>query len=115
MAIAETRSTRSVKLAHNILTRAIDLARLHRKVSRNVSDQVTRYRPEGAASGRPSKAMTLDVALQLIRRCMAELDGTATGSPVVAAYTVLSWTTASAPRKLGRPTPTQQVWSQERG
>jgi len=42
--------------------------------------------------------MALDVALQLIRRCLAELDPYSDidqrqRSPVIAAYTVLSWTT----------------------
>jgi integrase len=91
-AIAETRSDRTVRLAHNILTRAIDMAVADNRVAKNVSALLT-SRPEGKATGRVSKAMTLDVAPQLIRRCQAELSGEAKGSPVVAAYTVLSWTT----------------------
>jgi integrase len=92
VAIAETRSDRTVRLAHTLLTRAIKLAQGHDLVGRNVS--ALAQRPEGKAEGRPSKAMTLDVALQLVRRCLAELTGEAKDrSPVVAAYTVLSWST----------------------
>jgi integrase len=93
VAIAETRSDRTVRLAHTILTRAIKLAQGHDLIGRNVS--AIAQRPEGKAPGRPSKAMTLDVALQLIRRCLAELSGEANGgiSPMVSAYAMLSWST----------------------
>jgi integrase len=93
VAIAETRSDRSVQIAHNCLTRAIKLAQANDLVSRNVAALANR--PKGKAPGRESKAMPIEVALQLVRRCLAELDATVSGpvSPVTAAYMVLSWTT----------------------
>ncbi len=94
--MAEDRSTRTVGLAHNVLTRSIAMAVENGKVARNVAALVT-SRPEGQAAGRESKAMTLDVALQLMRRSLAELTNEvpkdSTRSPMVAAYTVLSWMT----------------------
>jgi integrase len=94
--IAEDRSDRTVRLAHDILTRAIDQAVADNRVSKNVSALLTN-RPQGQARGRESRAMTMDVAMQLMRRCMAELRGEAkvpTGTNMaVAAYTVLSWST----------------------
>ncbi len=94
VAIAETRSTRTVQITHNVLTRAIAMAMANDKVTRNVSELARR--PQGQAPGRESKAMTLEVALQLIRRCMLELNPESeldNRSPVTAAYTVLSWST----------------------
>lgn len=91
VAIAETRSDRTVRLAHDILTRSIKLAQGHDLVARNVS--ALAQRPKGQAPGRRSKAMTLDVALQLVRQCLAELSEPKDRSPMVAAYTVLSWST----------------------
>jgi integrase len=93
--MAEDRSTRTVGLAHNVLTRSIAMAVENGKVARNVAALVT-SRPEGQTAGRESKAMTVDVALQLMRRCLAELDAGSEvdmRSPMVAAYTVLSWMT----------------------
>jgi integrase len=56
-------STRSLRLIHQILERAIRHAQARDKVRRNVASLITL--PEGRP-GRPSKAMTLDQAVRLL-------------------------------------------------
>ena len=56
-------STRSLRLIHQILERAIRHAQARDKVRRNVASLITL--PEGRP-GRPSKAMTLDQAVKLL-------------------------------------------------
>jgi integrase len=56
-------STRSLRLIHQILERAIRHAQARDKVRRNVASLITL--PEGR-EGRPSKAMTLDQAVKLL-------------------------------------------------
>src|SRR5262249_768804 len=70
VAIAEDRSSRSVAIAHNVVTRAIQRAAAHDLVGRNVA--ALAERPRGQAAGRPSKAMTKDVALQLFKVCQVD-------------------------------------------
>lgn len=81
VAIADTRSTRSVQIAHNVLTRAIARAAAHDLVGRNVA--ALAERPVGKADGRPSRAMSRDVAKQLLGAAAAE-------NTAVGAYTILS-------------------------
>ncbi|WP_431998888.1 tyrosine-type recombinase/integrase [Sphaerimonospora mesophila] len=73
-------STRSLKLIHGILNRAVKSAMRRDKVKRNVVDLCEI--PEGRA-GRPSKALTLAQA-------QAILDETAKATPRMRAYIVLS-------------------------
>ncbi len=60
---AEELSTRTLRLVHQILERAIRHAQARDKVRRNVASLI--IVPEGQ-EGRPSKAMTLDQAIQLL-------------------------------------------------
>ncbi len=74
-------SNRTLRLVHQILERAIRHAQARDKVRRNVASLI--LVPEGQA-GRPSKAMTLDQAIQL-------LDQAGPGSAhMLAAYVVTS-------------------------
>jgi len=88
--IAEDRSSRSVAIAHNAVTRAIQRAAAHDLVSRNVA--ALAERPQGKAAGRPSKAMTKDVALQLFKVCRED-DG-------IGAYLILSMMTGCRPEEV---------------
>src|SRR5207248_8498008 len=74
-------STRSLRLIHQLVERAIRNAQARDKVRRNVASLITV--PEGRA-GRPSKAMSLVQAVQLL----GTLDST--GSYRLSAYVVLS-------------------------
>jgi integrase len=78
---AEELSTRSLRLIHQILERAIRQAQARDKVRRNVASLITV--PEGK-EGHPSKAMTLDQAIRLLDALEAETDLR------LAAYVVLS-------------------------
>jgi integrase len=78
---AEELSTRSLRLIHQILERAIRQAQARDKVRRNVASLITV--PEGK-QGHPSKAMTLDQATRLLETLEAETD------LWLAAYVVLS-------------------------
>ena len=78
---AEELSTRSLRLIHQILGRAIGQAQARDKVRRNVASLITV--PEGK-EGHPSKAMTLDQAIRLLEALEAETD------LWLAAYVVLS-------------------------
>jgi len=89
LAIAKTRSTRSVQIAHNVLTRAVQRAAAHDLVGRNVA--ALAERPQGKRAGRPSKAMTRDVAVQLVRA--AEADST------IGSYLILSVMTGVRPEE----------------
>jgi integrase len=77
---AEELTTRTLRLIHQILERAIRQAQARDKVRRNVASLVDV--PEGQ-EGRPSKAMTLNQAVML-------LDTVEAGSHRLAAYVVLS-------------------------
>ena len=59
ISIAKTRSTRSVQIAHNALTRAVQRAGAHDLIGRNVA--ALAERPQAQTAGRPSKAMIRDV------------------------------------------------------
>jgi integrase len=74
-------STRSLRLIHQILERAIRQAQARDKVRRNVATLI--MIPEGK-EGHPSKAMTLDQATRLLETVESETD------LQLAAYVVLS-------------------------
>lgn len=78
---AEALSTRSLRLIHQILERAIRQAQARDKVRRNVANLI--MIPEGK-QGHPSKAMTLDQATRLLEALESETDSR------LAAYVVLS-------------------------
>lgn len=78
---AEELSTRSLRLIHQILERAIRQAQARDKVRRNVASLI--IIPDGK-EGHPSKAMTLDQATQLLEALESETDLR------LAAYVVLS-------------------------
>jgi integrase len=78
---AEELSTRSLRLIHQILERAIRQAQARDKVRRNVANLI--MIPEGK-QGHPSKAMTLDQATRLLEALESETDSR------LAAYVVLS-------------------------
>jgi integrase len=78
---AEELSTRSLRLIHQILERAIRQAQARDKIRRNVATLITV--PEGK-QGHPSKAMTLDQATRLLEALESETD------LWLAAYVVLS-------------------------
>jgi integrase len=78
---AEELSTRSLRLIHQILERAIRQAQARDKVRRNVATLITV--PDGK-QGHPSKAMTLDQATRLLEALETETDSQ------LAAYVVLS-------------------------
>ena len=82
-AIAARSSTRTVKIAHNVLVRAIRHAEGDDLVGRNVAALVDppKGQLEGQLEGRPSKSMTLEQAVTL----MAAAKGTA-----LEAYIVIS-------------------------
>jgi integrase len=89
ISIAKTRSTRSVQIAHNVLTRSVQRAAAHDLVARNVA--ALAERPQGQTAGRPSKAMTRDVAIRLVEA--AEADS------VIASYLILSVMTGIRPEE----------------
>lgn len=89
VSIAKTRSTRSVQIAHNVLTRAVQRAAANDLVGRNVS--ALAERPQGQKAGRPSKAMTRDVARALVLE--AEKD------PTIGSYLILSVMTGIRPEE----------------
>lgn len=72
---AEELSTRTLRLAHQVLERAIRHAQARDKVRRNVASLI--IVPEGQV-GRPSKAMILDQAIQLLDQVA---QGASTASP----------------------------------
>ena len=89
---AEDLTTRTLRLIHQILERAIRQAQASDKIRRNVASLVDM--PEGR-EGRPSKAMTLNQAVML-------LETVESGTHRLAAYVVLSLLSGSAPRRPGR-------------
>jgi integrase len=89
VSIAKTRSTRSVQIAHNTLTRAVQRAAAHDLVARNVA--ALAERPQGQTAGRPSKAMTRDVAIRLVQA--AEADS------IIGSYLILSVMTGIRPEE----------------
>jgi integrase len=64
-ALADTRSTATISLIHNCLTRAIKRAEKHDLVRRNVATLVDP--PTGKRNGRPSKSLTFQQAQDLLR------------------------------------------------
>jgi integrase len=74
-------STRSLRLIHQILERAIRQAQARDKVRRNVATLIMIPKGKG---GHPSKAMTLDQATRLLQALESETDSR------LAAYVVLS-------------------------
>jgi integrase len=82
--LAETRSTATISLIHNCLTRAIYRAERHDLVRRNVATLVDT--PRGKRKGRPSKSLTLKQAEDLL--------GAVKGTRMEA-YVVLSLTTGT--------------------
>ena len=78
---AKELSTRSLRLIHQIMERAIRQAQARDKVRRNVASLITI--PDGK-EGHPSKAMTLDQATRLLETLESETD------LWLAAYVVLS-------------------------
>jgi integrase len=89
VSIAKTRSTRSVQIAHNALTRSVQRAAAHDLVSRNVA--ALAERPQGHRPGRPSKAMTRDVAVRLVQAAVAD--------PTIGSYLILSVMTGIRPEE----------------
>ncbi len=87
--VAATRSTRSIQAAHSALTRAIRRAESNDLVGRNVS--ALAERPKGQAAGRPSKAMTRDVAIRLVQAAEAD--------PTIGSYLILSVMTGIRPEE----------------
>jgi integrase len=83
-ALADSRSTATISLIHNCLTRAIQRAEKHDLVRRNVARLVDT--PTGKRKGRPSKSLTLQQAQELLRA----LKGTR-----MEAYIVLSLVTGT--------------------
>jgi integrase len=90
--IAKTRSTRSVQIAHNTLTRSVQRVAAHDLVSRNVA--ALAEHPPGQTSGRPSKAMTRDVAVRLVQAAEAD--------PNIGSYLILCVMTGIRPEELRR-------------
>jgi integrase len=89
VSIAKTRSTRSVQIAHNTLTRSVHRAAAHDLVGRNVA--ALAERPQGQTAGRPSKAMTRDVAVRLVQAAEAD--------PNIGSYLILSLMTGIRPEE----------------
>jgi len=89
VSIAKTRSTRSVQIAHNVLTRSVQRAAAHDLVGRNVS--ALAERPQGQTAGRPSKAMTRDVAIRLVQAAKAD--------SIIGSYLILSVMTGIRPEE----------------
>jgi integrase len=63
--LADSRSTATISLIHNCLTRAIERAEKHELVRRNVATLLDT--PSGKRRGRPSKSLTLEQAQALLR------------------------------------------------
>jgi integrase len=84
VALAEYRSSATISLIHNCLTRAIQRAEKHDLVRRNVATLVDT--PHGGRTGRPSKSLTLEQAQDVL----AAVKGTR-----MEAYVVLSLTTGA--------------------
>ena len=78
-----------MQIAHNTLTRAVQRAAAHDLVARNVA--ALAERPQGQTAGRPSKAMTPDVAIRLVQA--AEADST------IGSYLILSVMTGIRPEE----------------
>jgi hypothetical protein len=90
--LSEQLSTRSLQIAHNCLVRAIRHAESNDLVGRNVAALV---RPPAGHEGRPSKALSVDQAQELLR---AAADEGPDGSPHrLHAYVVLLLTTGLRP------------------
>jgi integrase len=82
--LADSRSTATISLIHNCLTRAIERAEKHDLVRRNVATLVDT--PRGKRRGRPSKSLTLGQAQGLL---------TAASGTRMEAYVVLSLMTGA--------------------
>jgi integrase len=87
-------STRSLQIAHNCLVRAIRHAESNDLVGRNVAALI---RPPAGHEGRPSKALSVELARALLRAAAAERPG---GAPHrLHAYVVLLLTTGLRPEE----------------
>src|SRR4029077_5757806 len=92
--LSEQLSTRSLQIAHNCLVRAIRHAESNDLVGRNVAALI---RPPAGHEGRPSKALSVDQAQELMR---AAADERPDGSPHrLHAYVVLLLTTGLRPEE----------------
>ncbi|HTA14939.1 MAG TPA: site-specific integrase [Solirubrobacteraceae bacterium] len=78
-----------MQIAHNTLTRAVQRAAANDLVARNVA--ALAERPQGQTAGRPSKAMTRDVAIRLVQA--AEADS------IIGSYLILSVMTGIRPEE----------------
>ena len=93
-ALSDQLSTRSLQIAHNCLVRAIRHAEADDLVGRNVAALV---RPPAGSEGRPSKALSVEQAQQLLRAAAGERPG---GDPhPLHAYVVLLLTTGLRPEE----------------
>jgi integrase len=93
-ALSDQLSTRSLQIAHNCLVRAIRHAEADDLVGRNVAALV---RPSAGSEGRPSKALSVEQAQQLLRAAADERPG---GDPHrLHAYVVLLLTTGLRPEE----------------
>jgi integrase len=88
--MAGSHTDRAVQMAHQSLTRAIQRAAAHDLVGRNVA--ALAERPAGRKQGRPSKAMTPEVAAQLYRWCVAE-------DTMIADYAIVAMLTGCRPEE----------------
>ena len=92
--LSEQLSTRSLQIAHNCLVRAIRHAESNDLVGRNVAALI---RPPAGHEGRPSKALSVDQAQELLRAAAGERPD---GSPHrLHAYVVLLLTTGLRPEE----------------
>jgi integrase len=93
-ALSDQLSTRSLQIAHNCLVRAIRHAEADDLVGRNVAALV---RPPAGSEGRPSKALSVEQAQQLLRAAAGERPG---DDPYrLHAYVVLLLTTGLRPEE----------------
>jgi integrase len=92
-ALSEQLSTRSLQIAHNCLIRAIRHAEADDLVGRNVAALV---RPPAGHEGRPSKALSVGQAQQLLRAAVSERPD---GPRPLHAYVVLLLTTGLRPEE----------------
>src|ERR1039457_1491747 len=94
-ALSDQLSTRSLQIAHNCLVRAIRHAEADDLVGRNVAALV---RPPAGSEGRPSKALSVEQARQLLRAAPAD-DRPGEDPHPLHAYVVLLLTTGLRPQE----------------
>jgi len=93
--LSDQLSTRSLQIAHNCLVRAIRHAESDDLVGRNVAALV---RPPAGHEGRPSKALSVEQAQQLLRAAAGDDQATRASHPLHA-YVVLLLTTGLRPEE----------------